>query len=162
MSDFFDVRKNKSSENFNNKSRLLGLSIEKQVEHLNNTYKDKMLFHVVKDIYTGENIIELYWVNPEIRILELPEVDNLSIGYIKGIYFDENEYLSVKYAKLGTIKLPKTIKKFKIRDLCHMPNLSSIWLWDTTELDLEKPSYSNVNMVIVQKVNGGKPIVYRI
>lgn len=163
MSDFFDVRATKSSENFSNKAKLLGMTLEKQVEILNNNYKDKMSFSVVNNSFMHEEpLIELDWVNPEIRILELPEVENLHIGYIKGSYFDAEDWHKVRYANLGTIKLPKTLKEFNLRSLAHMPNLTSVWLWDSTEINLEEYAHSSIKMVIVQRTNGGKPLVYKL
>lgn len=163
MAEFFDVRATKSSENFGNKAKILGMTVEKQVEILNNTYKDKMSFRVVRDTYAEtEPFIELDWVNPEIRILELPEVENLRIGYIKGSYFDNVDWRNIKYANLGTIKLPRTVKEFRLRSLDHMPNLTSVWLWDSTEVNLEKSFYSNIKMVVIQRTDGGKPIVYKL
>lgn len=163
MSTFFDVRATKSSENFSNKAKLLGMTLERQVEILNNNYKDKMSFHVINDSFMHEEpSIELDWVNPEIRILELPEVENLHIGYIKGSYLDNEDWLKVRYANLVTIKLPKTIKKFNLRSISHMPNLTSVWLWDSTEMNLEECAHSNIKMVIVQRKDGGKPLVYKL
>lgn len=155
-STYVDVRKTRTSESFNVKSSLLGLDMETQVDNLNKLYDGKLKFKIGENLYSRNKVIELCYVNENIRILELPEVDNLEIGYV-------NRYYNFKHSgnTVGTLKIPKTMKELRWSDISQFHNLTSLWVWDTTELIGEKSTWNNVKMLMVQSTKGGKTQVYR-
>lgn len=150
--NYIDVRKTKVAENFNNKCQLMGIDTDTQVENLNRIYESKLSFKKDRNLY-GEEVIRICWMNPEIRILELPEVENLEIGYVMGWMKDNN---------ITTIKLPKTVKSVEWSDFSQFNKLNSLWIWDTTEIKGEKSWMSSIKMLVVQKINGEKSEVYRV
>lgn len=149
---YIDVRKTKVAENFNNKCKLMDIDIDTQVEKLNKIYAGKLHFKKDRNL-DGLEVIIIDWINPEIRILELPEVENIEIGYVMGWMKDNN---------ITTIKLPKTMKSINWSDLSQFHKLNSLWIWDVTEINGEKSWINSVKMLVVQKINGGKPIVYKV
>ena len=152
---YVDVRKTKVSEGFNVKSKILGVSINEQVENLNKIYESTLRFEVGHDLYSEEQTVKLCWVNPNIRILELPEVDNLEIGYIDDYNFNKHSHDN----NVVTLKIPKAMEKLSWSDLSQFDRLNSVWIWDDTHILGERRHYSNVKMLITQHKDGRKPSV---
>ena len=155
VNTYIDVRKTKSSEHFYAKCALMNVDINTQIEILNKMYDGKLHFIVGKEPFSAKETAMLDWVHDDIRILELPEVDNFEIGFVN------SHNGSYKPNNVGTLKLPKTMKSVRWNDLSQFHNLTSLWIWDTTELIGEKSYFSSIKMLIVQSSTGGKTKVYR-
>lgn len=159
MATYVDVRKTKASENFNTKSKLLGVEMNRQVDALNKTYDGNLKFKVCTDFYTDKEVIEICWVNPSIRILELPEVDSLKIGYINS--YTGDSLFRITENTVGTLKIPKSMQSLRWSDISQFHNLTSLWVWDTTIIEGERGAFSPVKMLFIQSTKGGKTQVYR-
>lgn len=160
--NYIDVKRSANSDSFARKSKLLGLSMEQQVELLNSNYKDKVEFVLNTDEWVDTPThINIRWINPDIRILELPEVDNLNIGYVKISRNNEDTLENIlKGRKLSTLKLPKSMKSIYWSTFAQFSGLTSLWIWDTTELKGEKHC-SNIKMLVIQSTTGGKATVIK-
>lgn len=152
MSEVIDIRKNKKSDNFNNKAKILGLSLEKQVEILNKNYEGLMKFEITNTFLESDKTsISLIDINENVRILELPEVENLIIHIV-----------SLQSNNVITLKLPKTMKQLAWWNLSSFRNLKNLWIWDDTVMIGEKPLYSQVERVFIQSTTGGKTKVINV
>lgn len=149
--NIIDVRSTRSSEAFANKALLLDLDKQSQVELLNKMYQGKLKFSVINDsVYNNEvkgfvtkERIQLSFVNSDIRILELPDVSELEIGYIR---YDGEKLVN---NNVITLKLPKSMKSFKLDTLNMFENLVNLWVWEDTELlDFNWAGRKHVNIFI--------------
>lgn len=145
------VKGTKSTETFNNKAKLLNLSVDKQVEMLNTMYKGSVTF----DRRLNDKVfIKEY--KPDVISIELPECESLDMDRL--LKFD----LLILKNKLTSIKLPRCIKCFDLSS-AWVIKVKRIFMWDTTELiyrDYDS-NYGNLEMVIIQSTQGGKPKIYK-
>lgn len=137
-----DIRRNKTTDNFTNKCKILSIDKDKQVEILNSFYKNKLIFEKRKN-FEGNYYIYLVHIDESVRILELPEVEDIIIS------------LDTIKNNVITLKLPKTIKKYNVMDLAFFQNLNSLWIYEDTELHgMEFSRKRNINLMILS--NTGK------
>ena len=139
-----DVKLDGVLKTFEVKKKLLGLSVEKQVEFLNKLYDGILDFTLYNSGSVGIDLVD-----KSIRILELPDCDNIDADCV-------NVY---NCKELITLKFPKSLSKIDINRF--RGRLKNIWIWDTTEIDLSRSCWdtSSINLFI-QHVDNSKTEAY--
>ena len=142
-----DIRLNGARETFEVKKKLLGLDTKKQVELLNKLYDGLLTFKILFD-----NTVSLDIIEENVRILEIPECDNL----------DANMIHTYNCKELITLKLPKTVKSININKFRGQHNLKNIWIWDTTEIKRDGLIWENTNInVFIRHTESDKVDIHR-
>lgn len=153
------------ADNFNAKTKLLGINIDKQVELLNELYKDQLEFCITKrrelingDIKAKYNIeVSISDKQEEVGSIILPECELLNINSLFSIHNLLNH-------KVQSVIIPKCIKYIELSDIFWVKYIRRLFVWDTTELgfnDFNNSGYTKLEMIIV-KSSKNKQKIYRV
>lgn len=165
------VEKNKKHETFNKKAKMLNIGLDEQINMLNSMYADKGI-RFKKD---NENKVFVE-ICKSIDVLELPEFDYYSECYpVKNKLLDDSYFINIsKHAKdfdgnhyslfssrLLTLKLPKSIKEVDFKRL-RLPGVSSLWIWDTTDIkNMDELRSQSLKMIVIRSTTGGKSKIFK-
>lgn len=147
------VEKTKKHETFNKKAKMLNIGLDEQINMLNGMYADKGI-RFRKD---NENKVFAEICKP-IDVLELPEFD-----YYSECYPVRNDWHTSQFSsRLCTLKLPKSIKELDFKRL-RLPGISSLWVWDTTDIkNMDELRSQSLKMIVIRSTTGGKSKIFKL
>ena len=94
-------------------------------------------------IFEGEYYTCLVHIDESVRILEIPEIEDIRVS------------LDTIKNNVITLKLPKTIKEFNVRELVFFQKLNSLWIYESTKLNgMESHRKGNISLMVLS--NTGK------
>lgn len=152
-----------SGDNFGVKAEMMGLSLEKQVELLNNLYADTLKFEIgsigdrgTKDYKRGIRISKVLVdynqiVLPNTRALLIEDVKDIADVIFSG--------------ESNSIVIPESIPELKVGKASWIRYTTRVFMYDTTQLDFTdffSGPFDTLEMIIVKPLKKlAKPKIYR-
>lgn len=126
MSKVGSIKSNAQTESFNKKIKLMGIGIKEQCVSLNKLYNEKIKFAL-----DNEEKIIIEKIDDSIRILELPECENIDF-----------RYTGTESNNIETLKLPKCLKEIDIHSIiANFHKIKSLWVWDYQVENIKEKTY---------------------